>query len=52
MRQGDVITSINHQPIESLTDFQKIVESLPVNKAVAVDLSVTEIHVRCDKNQK
>lgn len=38
VRQGDVITSINHQPIESLTDFQKIVESLPVNKAVAVRL--------------
>ena len=36
LRSGDVITSIDNKAVESLKDYDAIVEDLPANKHVAV----------------
>lgn len=36
LRGGDVITSIDNKPVETSKDYERIVESLPANKHVAV----------------
>ncbi|PID41899.1 MAG: serine peptidase [Proteobacteria bacterium] len=38
VRKGDIITSVNHKAVKSVSQFGEVVEDLPANKAVAIRL--------------
>ncbi|PIE43617.1 MAG: serine peptidase [Gammaproteobacteria bacterium] len=38
VRRGDIITSINHKAVESVSQFDQVVDGLPAGKAIAIRL--------------